>query len=147
MTDIIVTDYILYIKGCPGVKIHNDFKIGICNLSLSRLRLATYQNCVGPVWEEQFLKVYLGDENHIRKAEATFKQRFKNQIKSHEAGYSEWISGIKLDELLDFINVLRDTEKGYSIKFIDAPDDFVPLTMPLCEGLALWYKDYLEKLI
>jgi hypothetical protein len=26
------------------------------------------------------------------------------------------------------------------MKFIDAPEEFLPLTMPLCEDLAEWYE-------
>ena len=131
-----IRDYILYFKKCPGVVDPKHFKVGIAQLVTARSRLATYQNAVGPVWEESFIRVWLGDENQIRIAEARFKRYFKDKILSAEAGLSEWICEITLDELLEFIEELRN---DYYLKFIDAPEDFLPLTMPLCEDLAEWY--------
>ena len=131
-----IRDYILYFKKCPGVVEPKHFKVGIAQLVTARSRLATYQNAVGPVWEESFIRVWLGDENQIRIAEARFKRYFKDKILSAEAGLSEWICEITLDELLEFIEELRN---DYYLKFIDAPEDFLPLTMPLCEDLAEWY--------
>jgi len=139
----IVRNYILYIKGCPGVKIHSDFKIGICNLSTSRIRLATYQNSVGPVWIESFIQAYIGDENQIRLSERKFKKEFKNRIKSQDAGCSEWISDITLNELLEFIKKLREE---YFIKFVDVPLEFLPLTMTKCVDLEDWYKKEILKI-
>jgi hypothetical protein len=131
-------DYILYFKKCPGVQQPRHFKVGIAQLIRSRTRLATYQNAVGPVWEESFIRVWIGDENQIRMAEKKFKLVFKDKISSAEAGLSEWICDIDLQELLSFITELRDE---YFLKFIDAPSQFVPLTMPLCEDLAAWYEE------
>jgi hypothetical protein len=134
-----IKDYGLYIKICPGVTDPKHFKIGIFHLPAARARLATYQNAVGPVWEEKFLRVWLGDENQIRLAEKAFKRNFKEKISSVEAGLSEWISEVTLEELLAYINELREE---HFIKFIDAPDKFLPLTMTLCEDLTEWYEDY-----
>lgn len=131
-------DYILYFKKCPGVQQPRHFKVGIAQLIRSRTRLATYQNAVGPVWEESFIRVWIGDENQIRMAEKKFKLVFKDKISSAEAGLSEWICDIDLQELLSFVTELRDE---YFLKFIDAPTQFVPLTMPLCEDLAAWYEE------
>jgi len=131
-----IRDYILYFKKCPGVVDPKHFKVGIAQLVTARSRLATYQNAVGPVWEESFIRVWLGDENQIRIAEARFKRYFKDKILSAEAGLSEWICEITLNELLEFIEELRN---DYYLKFIDAPEEFLPLTMPLCEDLAEWY--------
>jgi hypothetical protein len=131
-------DYILYFKKCPGVQQPRHFKVGIAQLIRSRTRLATYQNAVGPVWEESFIRVWIGDENQIRMAEKKFKLVFKDKISSAEAGLSEWICDIDLQELLSFVTELRDE---YFLKFIDAPSQFVPLTMPLCEDLAAWYEE------
>jgi hypothetical protein len=131
-----IKSYILYFKKCPGVTDPRHFKVGIAQLSTSRSRLASYQNAVGPVWEESFLRVWIGDENQIRLAEKSFKRHFKDKIQSAEAGLSEWICEISLQEMLKYITELREE---HFLKFIDAPADFLPLTMPLCEGLAEWY--------
>lgn len=131
-----IKDYILYFKKCPGVTDPKHFKVGIAQLLTARSRLATYQNAVGPVWEESFMRVWAGDENQIRIAEKQFKRNFKDKISSAEAGLSEWICDITLDELLDYIKELREE---HFLKFIDAPQEFLPLTMPLCEDLAEWY--------
>jgi len=130
-------DYTLYFKKCPGVTDPRHFKVGIAALLKTRTRLATYQNAVGPVWEESFIRVWIGDENQIRIAEKQFKRHFKDKIQSAEAGLSEWICEITLDEMLAFIDELRDE---HYLKFIDAPVEFLPLTMPLCEKLAEWYE-------
>jgi hypothetical protein len=130
-------DYGLYIKACPGVVDPKDFKAGIFHIPASRSRLATYQNAVGPVYEEKFIHVWLGDENHVREAEKKLKQHFKDKINSSEAGLSEWISGVELKEILDFIQELRT---DYFIKLVDVPEEFVPLTMPKCEVMAEWYE-------
>jgi hypothetical protein len=131
-------DYILYFKKCPGVQDPRHFKVGIAQIVTSRSRLATYQNAVGPVWEESFLRVWVGDENQIRLAEKRFKQEFKDKIQSAEAGLSEWICEITLDEMLAYITELRE---DHFLKFIDAPEQLLPLTMPLCEHLIEWYED------
>jgi hypothetical protein len=130
-------DYVLYLKQCPGIKNPRHFKIGIAALEHTRSRLATYQNAVGPVYQESFLQVWVGDELHIRRAEKQFKSVFKDKIESSEAGLSEWICDIDISELLAFITELREE---YFIKFIDVPPEFIPLTMPLCELLAEWYE-------
>lgn len=133
-----IKDYTLYFKKCPGVSDPRHFKVGIAGLENTRTRLATYQNAVGPVWEESFIRVWLGDENQIRMAEKQFKRHFKDKIQSAEAGLSEWICDVTLDTLLAFIDELRDE---HFLKFIDAPTQFLPLTMPLCEDLSEWYKE------
>lgn len=129
--------YVLYCKTCPGVENPRHFKIGITSLDSSRTRLATYQNAVGPVWQESFIKVWIGDENHVRQAEKWVKRNFKEKISSAEAGLSEWICDIDLAELFSFIQELR-TE--YHVKLNDVPEQFQPLTMSLCEELAEWYE-------
>jgi len=134
-----IKDYILYFKKCPGVQDPKHFKVGITQLLTARSRLATYQNAVGPVWEESFMRVWLGDENQIRIAEKQFKREFKDKISSAEAGLSEWICDITLSELLEFIEELRNE---HYLKFIDAPQEFLPLTMPLCEDLSEWYENH-----
>lgn len=136
-----IKDYVLYFKTCPGVQTPRHFKVGIAGLLNTRTRLGTYQNAVGPVWEEKFIRVWVGDENQIRLAEKKFKQVFKDKIMSAEAGLSEWICEISLDELLAFIDELRDE---YFLKFYDAPNNLLPLTMPLCEDLVEWYETFKE---
>ena len=133
-----IKHYILYFKTCPGVIDPKHFKVGIAQLTTARTRLATYQNAVGPVWEESFIRVWLGDENQIRLAEKQFKRHFKNKIQSAEAGLSEWICETTLEELLEYIEELRNE---YFLKFIDAPGQFLPRTMPLCEDLEEWYEE------
>lgn len=130
-------DYILYFKKCPGVDDPYHFKVGIAALIHSRSRLATYQSGSGPVYQESFIRVWVGDENHMRLAEKSFKRQFKHKIASAEAGLSEWICEITLAELLEYIVELREE---HFLKFIDAPEEFLPLTMPLCEDLAVWYE-------
>ncbi len=136
-----IKDYVLYFKTCPGVKDPRHFKVGIAGLQSARSRLATYQNAVGPVWEEKFIKVWVGDENQIRLAEKKFKQVYKDKIQSAEAGLSEWICDISLKELLAFIEELRN---DYFLKFYDAPNELQPLTMPMCEDLIEWYESFKE---
>lgn len=131
-----ITPYILYLKSCPGVAEPRDFKVGIAKLAAARTRLATYQNAVGPVYEESFIRVWVGDENQIREAEKKFKRHFGDKISSAEAGLSEWISDVSLEELLEFVRELREE---HFLKFQDAADEFLPLTMPLCEDLEEWY--------
>jgi hypothetical protein len=110
--------------------------VGIAQLSTARTRLASYQNAVGPVWEESFLRVWVGAENQIRLAEKSFKRNFKEKIQSAEAGLSEWICDISLEEMLEYIIELREE---HFLKFVDAPEQFLPLTMPMCEDLEEWY--------
>lgn len=132
-----IKDYILYFKKCPGVENPRHFKVGITQLLTARSRLSTYQNAVGPVYEESFIKAWIGDENQIRLAEKSFKRNFKDKILSAEAGLSEWISEISLEELLEYITELREE---HFLKFIDAPAEYLPLTMPMCEELQVWYE-------
>lgn len=129
--------YGLYFKKCPANP-YEDTKVGITELLNARTRLGTYQNAVGRAWEESFKYFWIGDENQIKLAEKQFKRHFKDKIQSAEAGLSEWICDVSDQELLKFITVLR--EEHY-LKFIDTPQDFLPLTMPLCEKLIEWYDD------
>lgn len=131
-----IKDYILYFKKCPGVDEPRHFKVGIAQLTTARTRLASYQNAVGPVWEESFMRVWVGPENQIRLAEKSFKRNFKDNIQSAEAGLSEWICGVTLEQMLAYIEELREE---HFLKFVDAPQELLPLTMPLCEDLADWY--------
>ena len=134
-----IKNYILYLKKCPGVENPRHFKVGVAQLSTARSRLATYQNAVGPVYEESFIRVWVGDENQIKLAEKSFKRVFKEKIQSAEAGLSEWICDVTIDELLNFIVELREE---YFLKFVDAPQELLPLTMPLCEDLQEWYSEF-----
>jgi hypothetical protein len=131
-----IRDYILYFKKCPGVDEPRHFKVGIAQLTTARTRLASYQNAVGPVWEESFMRVWVGHENQIRLAEKSFKRNFKDNIQSAEAGLSEWICDVTLEQMLAYIEELREE---HFLKFVDAPQELLPLTMPLCEDLVDWY--------
>lgn len=134
-------NYILYIKKCPGITDPKNFKIGIAALDHARARLATYQNTVGPEWEEEFLYVWLGKSVNVREAEKKFKRTYKDKISSDEAGLSEWICDIELIELLNYAQELIDE---HFIKLVVPPQEFLPLTMPLCEDLANWYIEYIK---
>jgi hypothetical protein len=131
-----IKPYVLYLKKCPGILDPRDFKVGITQLSSTRTRLASYQTAVGPVYEESFIRAWVGDENQVRMAEKEFKRNFADKISSAEAGLSEWICDLTLEVLLAFVNELREE---YFIKLIDAPSEYLPLTMPLCEDLEKWY--------
>jgi hypothetical protein len=131
-------DYGLYIKSCPGVDNPRDYKVGVFALAKARARLATYQNAVGPVYTECFDHVWLGDENHVKYAEKLLKREYDAKILSAEAGLSEWISDITRDELLTFIQEIRGDD--YGVRLMDVPNEFLPLTMSLCEDLKDWYE-------
>lgn len=128
-------DNILYIRKCPGDTDPKHFKIGITTLYTVRSRLASYQNAVGPIYEECFLRVWLGDSIHIREAELQLKRNFAKNIQSGEAGLSEWISWIPYQDILNFIQTLRDE---YFLKFIEVPSEFEPLTISNYEDLRNW---------
>ena len=128
-------DYILYIKTCPGVKDPQDFKVGIAALELARKRLSVYQNAVGPVYEEKFMRVFVGTKDQIKFAEKMFMREFKDRIDSKEGGFSEWISNVTLEELLAFVEELRT---DYFSKIVNVPEELEPLTMPMCEDLVEW---------
>jgi hypothetical protein len=133
--------YILYIKKCPGVESPRHFKIGVAALDRARTRIATYQNAVGPVWEEQFIMIWAGEDIDIKEAEKKVKLHFKEKISSAEAGLSEWICDVDMQEIIDFIHELRD---DYFINLIDPPQELQPLTMPLCEDLLEWWNSLQE---
>ena len=133
---MMIKPYVLYLKKCPGILDPQDFKVGITQLSSTRSRLASYQTAVGPVYKESFIRAWVGDENQVRMAEKEFKRNFADKISSAEAGLSEWICDLPLEVLLAFVNELREE---YFIKLIDAPSEYLPLTMPLCEDLEKWY--------
>jgi len=128
-------DYILYIKPCPGVNNPQDFKVGIAALEHARKRLSVYQNAVGPVYEEKFIRVFVGTKDQIKFAEKMFMREFKDRIGSKEGGFSEWISNVTLEELLAFIEELRT---DYFSKIVNVPEELEPLTMPMCEDLIEW---------
>jgi hypothetical protein len=127
--------YGLYLRKCPGVKKPRDFKIGIAALDKIRTRLAAYQQAVGPVYTEEFICLWLGEDIDVKEAEKKIKQQFKHNIASAEAGLSEWISDIDQQEILDFIEELKN---DYFIKLEEAPTEFVPLTMNNCEDFLEW---------
>lgn len=120
--------YALYMKACPGVNDPRDWKIGVADLSNNKLRkrLAAYQNAVGPVHEEKYTRVFVGDERQIKTAEKQFKRVFKNKIGSKEAGFSEWISNVTLEELVAFVDELR---ADYFLKIHNIPSEFEPCNM------------------
>jgi len=129
--------YGLYIRACPGVTNPTDLKAGIFALDKARARLGTYQQAVGPVYTEKFLQVWLGKETHIREAEKQIKRHFKDRIASLEAGLSEWVSDVSMEEMLEFI---RELESAYFIKFTKAPDTLLPVTMNNYEDLQEWWE-------
>jgi hypothetical protein len=130
--------YVLYLRKCPGVKNPRHFKIGIAALDKVRTRLAAYQNAVGPVYTEEFMHIWLGEDIDVKEAEKKIKLNFKSRISSAEAGLSEWICDINKQEILDFIDELRT---DYFIKLQDGPIELQPLTMNNCEDLQDWYDE------
>lgn len=132
--------YALYIKSCPGVLTPSDFKVGVADLTNGKLRkrLSSYQNAVGPVWEEKYTRIFIGEVEQIKKAEKHFKIQFADKIKSKEAGFSEWISDVSLEELVAFINELRN---DYFIKIQSVPSEFEPCNMATCEELSVWVNE------
>jgi hypothetical protein len=134
-------NYVLYIRKCPGVTNPRHFKIGVAALDKVRTRLAGYQNAVGPVWNEEFLRIWVGEDIDVKEAEKKVKYNFKHKISSAEAGLSEWICDIEIETILDFVQELRD---DYFIKLIDPPMEFQPLSMPICEDLQEWYLNFLD---
>lgn len=130
--------YTLYLRKCPGVKKPRDFKIGIAALDKVRTRLAAYQQAVGPVYTEEFICLWIGEDIDVKEAEKKIKQKFKHKIASAEAGLSEWMSDIDKQEILDFVEELK-TE--HFIKLEEAPAEFVPLTMNNCEDFLEWFEE------
>lgn len=129
--------YGLYLRKCPGVKKPRDFKIGIAALDKIRTRLAAYQQAVGPVYTEEFICLWIGEDIDVKEAEKKIKQHFKHKISSSEAGLSEWICDIDIKEILTFVEELK-TE--HFIKLEEAPKEFVPLTMNNCEDFLEWFE-------
>ena len=134
-------NYVLYIRKCPGVTNPRHFKIGVAALDKVRTRLASYQNAVGPVWNEEFLRIWVGEDIDVKEAEKKVKYNFKHKISCAEAGLSEWICDIEMETILDFVQELRD---DYFIKLVDPPIEFQPLNMPLCEDLQDWYVNLVD---
>lgn len=134
--------YFLYFKTCPGVTDPKHFKIGIAGVKTVRSRLASYQNAVGPVWQEKFIRLWVGYENHIRLAEKAFKREYKHKIASAEAGLSEWICEVTETELLSFITELQ---QEHFLKFAAVSDNFLPLTMPMCEDVQVWVEQMVDR--
>ena len=130
--------YGLYLRKCPGVKKPRDFKIGIAALDKIRTRLAAYQQAVGPVYTEEFVCLWLGEDIDVKEAEKKIKQQFKHKIASAEAGLSECISDIDQQEILDFVEELKNE---HFIKLEEAPAEFVPLTMNNCEDFLEWFEE------
>lgn len=134
--------YILYLRKCPGIQNPRHFKIGIAALDKVRTRLAAYQNAVGPMYLEEFMYIWAGEDIDVKEAEKKIKLHFKDQILSAEAGLSEWICDIDKQEILDFIEELR-TE--HFIKLIDGPADLQPLNMNNCDELQDWWDELDEE--
>lgn len=132
--------YALYMKACPGADNPRDYKIGVADLEGNKLRkrLAAYQNAVGPVHEEKYTRVFVGDEKQIKFAEKQFKRVYKDKIGSKEAGFSEWISDITLEELIEFVQELRS---DYFTKIHDVPEQFEPCNMATCEDIKDWFEE------
>lgn len=128
--------YILYLRKCPGVKNPRDFKIGIAALDKVRTRLASYQNAVGPVYLEEFMYYWIGEDVDVKEAEKKIKLNFKAKISSAEAGLSEWICDINKQEILNYIEELK-TE--HFIKLEDSPKEFTPLSMNNCQDFLEWF--------
>jgi len=131
--------YALYMKSCPGDTDPRHYKIGVADLTDGKLRkrLATYQNAVGPVHEEKYTRVFVGDEKQVKLAEKEFKREYRDKIGSKEAGFSEWISDVALDELVRFVDELR---QDYAIKISNVPSELEPCNMATCEEIEEWFR-------
>lgn len=129
--------YVLYLRKCPGVTDPRHFKIGIAALDKVRTRLAAYQNAVGPVYLEEFMHIWVGEDIDVKEAEKKIKVYFTDKISSAEAGLSEWICDIDKKEILAFIDELRT---DYFIKLTDGPAELQPLSMNNCDELAEWFE-------
>ena len=138
--------YALYIKSAPGVEYPKNWKIGVADLSNGKLRkrLATYQIAVGPEWDDKYTRLFVGDEKQIKLAEKEFKREYKEKIHSKEAGFSEWITDITLDELVQFVDELRE---DYAIKIFDVPQKFEPCYMANCEDVEDWFAEFFTELL
>lgn len=130
--------YALYLRKCPGIRNPRDFKVGIAAIDKIRTRLAAYQQAVGPVYTEEFIYLWIGEDIDVKEAEKKIKQQFKHKIASAEAGLSEWISNIDVVEILNFIEELK---VEHFIKLETAPKQFVPLTMNNCEDFLEWFEE------
>lgn len=129
--------YILYLRKCPGVTDPRHFKIGIAALDKVRTRIASYQNAVGPVYLEEFMHFWIGEDVDVKEAEKKVKLNFKLKISSAEAGLSEWICDINKKEILDFIEELKIE---HFIKLEDGPTEFTPLSMNNCQDFSEWFE-------
>ena len=130
--------YILYLKKCPGIQDPRHFNIGKAKLETVRSRIASYQNAVGPVYLEEFMHFWIGEDIDVEDAEEEIKQHFKAKISSAEAGLSEWICDIDKQEILNFIEELK-TEHFYPLR--EGPAEFTPLSMNNCQDFSEWFEN------
>ncbi len=130
--------YVLYIRKCPGVTDPRHFKIGVAAVDKVRTRIAAYQNAVGPVYLEEFQYIWLGEDIDVKEAEKKIKSHFKDKISSAEAGLSEWICEIDVNEILAFIDELQT---DYFIKLQVGPAEYTPLSMNNCEDFLEWFEE------
>ena len=133
-----MSEYMLYIKPPTHVENATDFKIGICATNLTRNRLKSYQNAIGPTGLENFVYAWVGDKIDITEAETEIHKKFDDRIDSQEGGFKEWISNTTLQELLDFIEELKSE---YFLKLNMVPNNLQPINMYNVHD----FMDWLEK--
>ena len=130
-------EYMLYIKPPTHVENPTDFKVGICATNLTRNRLKSYQNAIGPTGLESFVNVWVGDKIDITEAETEIHKKFDDRIDSQEGGFKEWISNITIQELTDFVEELKN---DYFLKLHDVPKELQPIHMHNVHIFDEWLK-------
>jgi hypothetical protein len=113
-----------------------DFKVGITGNP--RMRLGVYQcaysakshrACFDYVWE--------GPAKQIEKLENILKEKYKWDIESDELGESEWVSGIRLEDILVIVN---EEIFGWRFHIVPLAFDF-PIRQADCDftiGKEFW---------
>lgn len=108
-------NYGFYIKGNP---LGSSKKIGISALRHMGSRLGTYQNSFGPDYEDRFERVWVGAEKEVRELERLLKIKYRSKIAGNKRGYTEWIKGVSLEDL---VKDVEETIKGLGLDIISPP--------------------------
>ena len=94
-------DYSFYIKKSPVEG--PNFKIGISAIKNMDVRLGSYQNAIGPGYQERFERIWVGPEQDIRELERLLKIKFKRKMAGTYRGYTEWVTDINYDDLVSSV--------------------------------------------
>jgi hypothetical protein len=95
-------DYSFYIKQSPVSK--DNFKIGISAIKNMDVRLGSYQNAIGPGYQERFECIWVGPEEDIRELERLLKIKFKSKMAGTYRGYTEWVTDIQYNDLVTIVD-------------------------------------------